>query len=241
MKPQPVTSALLLLDLDQAEALPWTEPADEAVSWTAVPQEDTAARLAPLFPQRAPRVPTPDPLPALLEAARQEGFREGEQAGRLAAEAAREASVAATVAAIAAALEDSAASAAAVMEGAADALAQAILTALTTALPSLAGRFGAAEAVQFAEAILPGVAEDLRLDIVVAPDIVELVAARFAGETRVAVAADASLAPGDVRLRWRDGLAERRAAGAVKAVLRTLEAIFPFAPKSGAPFAGVQA
>jgi flagellar biosynthesis/type III secretory pathway protein FliH len=172
---------------------------------------------APPPPPPAP-VPAPDPLPGLLEAARAEGFRAGEAAG---AEAARASLQAATLAALRAAEAAFAASGAdlrARAEADAAAIARTTFAALLAALPSLAERHAEAEVVRFAEVLLPALAEEPCVTMRVAAPVAEAVAAHFAAQPRIEVQADPALAPGDIRLAWRGGQAERLAAAARAAI-----------------------
>lgn len=209
----PPVPALVLLDLDDATPVPWTSSRDDA----------NASALEPLFPASAPgRAVTAAQLDALLASARHEGFLAGVENGRRAAETTREARVAEALAQLAAATAASVRAAEGVMEGAAQAVADAVLAALRSALPSLAASLGAAEAAHFAGRIAEALREEMRIEIAVAPDLVEPVAARLAAHPRVAVVADGRLAPGDVTVEWKDGIAEHRAITARMLVLEAL-------------------
>ncbi|TCZ57981.1 FliH/SctL family protein [Roseicella aquatilis] len=216
--------ALHLLDLEEAEVVPWTEPAAEE-----------AGRLVPLFagpPGQAcvQAAMPPDPVPALLEAARQEGFSAGEAAGRMAAETDREARAGAAMEAIGAALAGAAAEAHAVLDAAAEAVARMSVAALSAALPTLAARLAEAEVVEFTASLVPALAPDLRVELLVPEDLEPVIAERFAAQPRIEVIGEPGLAPGDATLRWRDGMAERRAALAREAVLGTIEAFMARLP-----------
>jgi flagellar biosynthesis/type III secretory pathway protein FliH len=222
-------SALLLLDLE----------AEDPVLWTAQrtpPRPGETGLLVPLFPE-------PVPLEALaaakrqadLAAGREEGFRAGLEEGHRVAEQTRQALATETLARLSAGLDATAREASAVMEGAADAVAASVLDALATALPSLTELIGAAEAARFATALLPCLSEHLRVEVFVAPDLVEEVAALLALEQRATVLADLTLAAGDVRLRWRDGIAERRAAAAREAILDAMAALVGAPALAAAP------
>lgn len=179
-------------------------------------------------PQEAKAAPAraPDPLPGLLEAARAEGFAAGReaglQAGRQEAERSLDAAVAMALREAAAALALGATEARDVAEDAAHAVARATLAALLAVLPTLQAQLGQAEVQRFAAALLPNLATEPSVVLRVAPDLVVPVAAHFAPETRLEVAADAALQPGEARLTWRDGTAERKAAAAVDALHETL-------------------
>lgn len=222
-------SALLLLDLEADEPVPWTVQ-------RASPPAAEAGLLSPLFPEPVSReAVAAAKREADLAAAREEAFRAGLEQGRQAAEASRQALAAQAVDRLAAGLAATARQATAVMEGAADAVATCMLDALATALPSLTELIGATEAARFATAVLPSLAEHLRAEVFVAPDLVEEVGALLALEPRATVLADPALARGDVRLRWRDGMAERRAAAAREAILDAMGALVGVPAPAAAP------
>lgn len=164
-----------------------------------------------------------------LAAVRDEAFRTGWEAGRQEALAAHDHALRSCVEAVAARLGDAADAAAAVAAGTLDGLAAALVEALAVALPSLAGRMAAPEAGHFAAQLLPALAAEPRVEVAVAPDLVDPVRELLAGARQLDVLADAGLAPGDVRLRWRDGEALRRIGEVQRAVLGEIAALAPAA------------
>ncbi len=169
--------------------------------------------------------PEPDPLPGMLDEAWHSGYAQGEQAGRAAQAQEIEAQVAATLENIAAALAASAQGASSVAEEAAAAMGETCLAALAAALPSLAGRFGAEEALRFTEALLPALADEPVVTIRVTPDLAPAIAARLAREARVEVLADEAVAAGDVIASWRGGRAQRQGDAARAAIAEALNAL----------------
>jgi flagellar assembly protein FliH len=179
------------------------------------------ARLPDLAAPRSAAPPPPDP--ALLAALRAEaeaaghaqGFAEGLAAGLRRQAAAQEAAIAASLGMIAAAL------AAAAEEGeratilSAEALAGLLLGAMDAALPAEAARAGPALLARIATALRPALADRPEARLLVAPSLAEAIAAHLPGGPEVV--ADATIAPGDGRIEWRDGaqlvsLASRRTA-----------------------------
>jgi flagellar assembly protein FliH len=197
-KPAPRVAGLFALELGPADLPPEPEPEPE---------------------------PEPDPLPALLEAARLEGKEEGRSAALREAHAASEAEAARALAEIARGMRDATDAAAALVDGTATEIARLVLASLAAVLPAAAERVGEAEVERFAAALLPALAEEPRLELRVAPALRDAIAARFAQEQRVEVLEDAAVRPGDAKLRWRAGAAERNAAAMQDAVLRLLAGI----------------
>jgi hypothetical protein len=163
-----------------------------------------------------------DPLPALLEDARASGYAAGEAAGRRAAAATIEVVVAASLQDAARGLAAAADAAAACAEESAAAAAQAAFAALGAALPSLTDRFAEAEVARFVALLLPAFRAEPLVTLWVAPELAATMAAHFAAEPRIEVAGDRQLGRADVRVEWRDGAAERRAAMAADAVRAAL-------------------
>lgn len=162
-----------------------------------------------------------------LAAARDEGFRAGWDAGRQEALTAHDHALRNCLEDVASRLCDAADAAAAVAAGTVDGLATVVVEALTVALPSLTARLAAAEASHFAAQLMPALAAEPRVELAVAPDLVGPVRDLLAPERQLDVVPDAGLAPGDVRLRWRDGEARRRIGEAQRAVLREIAALAP--------------
>lgn len=161
-----------------------------------------------------PVAPPPDPLPGLLRAARDEAFAQGVAAGEAAMRDAIEARATAALASLHAGIDAARAEARAVAEAAAHETARALFAALSAALPALSARHGEAEVARFAEALLPALADEAAVALHVAPDLAPTLAARFAGAARLEVLPDPALPPGDARLMWRQGCAERRLSAA---------------------------
>ena len=77
------------------------------------------------------------------------------------------------------------------------------------------------EALRFVAGLLPSLATEPGVVLRVAPDLQAALATHFAREPRIEVLADAGLAPGDVKVAWRGGEAERRQQAAQAAVIET--------------------
>jgi flagellar assembly protein FliH len=176
-----------------------------------------------------PKAAPPPPDPALLAAMREEGeadghargFAEGLEAGMRRQAAAQQAAIARSLAGIEAGLAASAERGAQAAAEAAEALAAVLLAAMDAALPDEVARCGEALVARVAAGLRPALADRPEARLLVAPALVEGVAARL--PEGPPVAADAALPPGDARIEWRDGgcivsLGRRRAA--VRAALQ---------------------
>ncbi|HEV7267175.1 MAG TPA: hypothetical protein VGN83_20010 [Falsiroseomonas sp.] len=154
--------------------------------------------------------PTP-PDPALLEAVRAEGeadghargFAEGLEEGLRRQAAAQQAHIAASLGVVAAVMESATRQGTQTAEEAAEALASTLLAAMDAALPGEAARCGEAMIARLATMLLPALADRPEAKLLVAPSLVEGVAARL--PEGPAVVGDAVLPPGDARIEWRDG------------------------------------
>jgi flagellar assembly protein FliH len=167
-------------------------------------------------------VPLP-PDPALLAAARAEGvadghargFAEGLAEGLRRQAAAQQAQIAASLGLLSATLADAAVEGERAAVQSAEALAALLLGAMDAALPGESARGGAALLARIAAGLRPALADRPEARLLVAPAMVEAVAALLPDGPDVA--ADPMLPPGDGRIEWRDGaqlvsLAARRAA-----------------------------
>jgi flagellar biosynthesis/type III secretory pathway protein FliH len=172
-------------------------------------------------PPPAPAPPPPDP--ALLAAARQEGateghargFAEGLAEGMRRQAAAQQASIAASLGLLSASLSAAAEEGARAAVASAEALASLLLGAMDAALPAASARDGPALLARVATALRPALADRPEARLLVAPDLVEAVAALLPDGPPVV--GDTALPPVDGRIEWRDGaqivaLAARRAA-----------------------------
>jgi hypothetical protein len=204
--------------------------------------EPVSAVPASIFPGRdfsAPARPPPEPPPEPrfgprdLAEARADGFRQGHDAGRGAglaeAASAHRAMEVAALGHIAEALAAGQAAAAAVADQAAAALADSLVAALRAAMPDLLRRAALGEAEAMLALILPGLAREPLVTVEVfgplAPGVAAAVA-RLAPDRngRVAVAARADFAAGEVRVGWDRGHASRRPAELWRDIFGVLEA-----------------
>jgi flagellar assembly protein FliH len=165
----------------------------------------------------------PPPDPVLLAAIRAEafaegharGFTEGLAEGLRRQAAAQEAAIAASLGLVAAALADAADQGEQAAVASAEALASLLLGAMDAALPAESARGGDGMLVRVATALRPALADRPEARLLVAPALVERLAALLPDGPEVA--GDPALEPGDGRIAWRDGaqlisLAARRAA-----------------------------
>ena len=165
-----------------------------------------------------------------LATARDDAFRAGWEAGRQEALDAHDHALRNCLEAVAVRLSDAADAAAAVAASTLDGLAAALIEALVAALPSLTAQLAVAEASHFAARLTPALAAEPRVEVAVAPDLVGPLRELLSAERQLDILPDASLALGDVSLRWRDGEARRRIAEVQSAVLREIAALAPAAP-----------
>ena len=156
-----------------------------------------------------------------VAAAREEGRREARESE--AAETARRGAAALQL--VAATLVREAAEMTLIAERSAEAIAGVVLQALIAAFPAMEERLGAREAARFAAAILPGLAREPAVVIVIGPDGHDAVTQAWAKAAHVSVRLDPDLGPGDVRLEWRNGSAERDASEIRAAILDEFKTI----------------
>jgi flagellar biosynthesis/type III secretory pathway protein FliH len=182
------------------------------------PEQDTAP------PEPEATAPVIDPLPGLIAAARAEGLAEGRAAGAAAMQATLDADIAAALARTAIAVEAGRDELRAVAAAQATEVARLACALLAAAIPSLAERHAEAEVMRFAEAILPALEEEPAMTLRVAPALADAVSARLAAHRRLEVLPDATIEPGDARLRWQGGQATRRAEAARRAIQDLLAA-----------------
>ncbi len=188
---------------------------------------DTDPRLGPsiLFAEDFDRPPIEEPAPepeiieptftvAEMEACRQEAWRAGEQSGAAAAEATAAAAARRSLAAIAAMLAETRAEAARAAEDAAIATTRLLFDALAVLFPTLTARLGENEVRAVIATVLPALRQDPHPTIRVAPALAEAVTGEIERlepglPTQVRIIADDTMAPGDIRVSWRKGSAER--------------------------------
>jgi flagellar biosynthesis/type III secretory pathway protein FliH len=150
-----------------------------------------------------------------LRAAREHSYDLGHAAGLAEAEAARAAFETMTLAAIAGAMASARTEIMAVAEDAATALARAVIAAMAASMPALVERSAVDEISALIDRLLPGLAREPNIRVLVAPDIAEAVGARLElldpeDRARMTVAGQDGLAVGAARLVWSAGYAERR-------------------------------
>ncbi len=152
------------------------------------------------------RPPPPLDIEALLAAARAEA-QARVCAGCAAGAAEARAALASSCAALASGLGEALLSIDAALEEAVRSLAATIIAAIGAALPGWQARLGPAAVAEIAGTLLAALGETARPRLAVAPDdIAEL---RALLPTEIALEADAAMAPGALRLAWRNGRAAR--------------------------------
>ena len=165
-----------------------------------------------------------------LTEARVAAWHDGHSAGLREAAADSVAAVHETVTAIATQLAAEREVAAARDEQSAASIARLLLDSLDAAFPTLCEQYGVAEVRSLVRIVVPALTQEPCITVRVHPRTAAAVAeeiARLDPEllTRVQTVACDSMAPGDVRVIWRNGAATRDAAVLWEQVMRTLGAI----------------
>jgi flagellar assembly protein FliH len=168
--------------------------------------------LDPVPPE--PQVIVPSYSAADLAAARAEAWAEGHQAGTAEANAATAAATRVLLEQIAAALRDARAQAETISEQSAEAIARLLMDTFAATFPALCARHGEAEVRHVIRTILPAVSAEPTVTVRVNPAHIpalmrELDQIDIELAERVQMMPQASIPPGDVRLRWQDGAAVR--------------------------------
>jgi len=205
-------------------------------------------------------VPLPEPEPpppplfdlAQLEAAQLAAHAEGLAAGQALARQSQQQATVAALEAIAASLGDARAAVEQAAERDAEALAGLLLACLRRVLPELCRLHGVGEARAVARAVLPGLLHEPQITVRADAATAAAVAAEIAAHepdlaARVRTQPMAQMAPGDVRIGWADGSAQRDVAALWRAIAAALEpvglrlpvepAALPPAPAVGPPMA----
>jgi flagellar biosynthesis/type III secretory pathway protein FliH len=192
--------------------------------------------------------PPPEPTftAETLAASRTEAYAEGHRNGLAKAAADRAEVTLQMLGVIAERLEGGRAEAARVAEESAEALARLLLGTLASMLPALCARHGAEEVAALARAVLPALKREPRVTIRVSPHVavaVEQELARFDPDLRerVALVPTDAVPPGDARIAWTDGAAQRDAAALWRDVADALAPLDLLPPDLAPPFAAMAA
>jgi flagellar assembly protein FliH len=174
-----------------------------------------------------PEVVEPTFSIAELTEVRGTAWREGHDAGIQAAAADSVAAVHETAVAIASQLAAERELAAARAEESATAIARLLLDSLNTAFPSLCARYGEAEVRSVMRIVLPALTQEPTIVVRAHPLTSHAVAEEVSRlnpelSARVQTIASEEMAPGDVRVTWRNGAATRDAAALWEQVLQVL-------------------
>lgn len=152
---------------------------------------------------------------AELRLADQQGYDRGHAAGLAEAEASRAAFETMTLAAIAGAMTGARDTLGAVAEAAAGALARTVIAAMDAVMPALIARTAVDEIDAMLAGVLPGLAREPDIRVMVAPEISDAVGARLnrlsrEDRARITVAGEGGMAAGAARISWAAGHAERQ-------------------------------
>jgi flagellar biosynthesis/type III secretory pathway protein FliH len=177
--------------------------------------EDFDAAYADAVVAAAPEPPAEPLLTALdLEVVREAGYQDGLRDGLQQAAAARDAVVERTIAALEEQLRSAQYQAAQEADRAATSVARVLIQFLMKMLPALCARYGAEEIAEVARAVLPGLHQEPHVVVAVNPEFALEVEAELERQgadmkQRAVLTPTDSVAPGDVRISWRDGWAAR--------------------------------
>jgi hypothetical protein len=165
-----------------------------------------------------------------LTEAREAAWRDGHSAGLREAAADSVAAVHETATAIATQLAAEREVAAARAEQSAASIARLLLDSLDATFPTLCEQYGDAEVRSLVRVVVPALTQEPCITVRAHPRTATAVAEEIARldpelSTRVQTVACDSIAPGDVRVIWRNGAATRDAAMLWQQVLRTLAPI----------------
>jgi flagellar assembly protein FliH len=204
-------------------------------------------------PLPEPEAPPPPMFDlAQLEAAQLAAHAEGLAAGQALARQSQQQATVAALDAIAASLADARAVVEQAAERDAEALAGLLLACLRRVLPDLCRLHGVGEARAVARAVLPGLLHEPQITVRADAATAAAVAAEIAAHepdlaARVRTQPMAQMAPGDVRIGWADGSAQRDVAALWRAIAAALEPVGlrlpveppppPLAPVIGPPMA----
>jgi flagellar biosynthesis/type III secretory pathway protein FliH len=178
-----------------------------------------------------PIAPEPEVIEPLFVAAEMDAARaEGHAAGLIEAERGIAASRLQTLDRIATAMTGAADAAAGAAEAAATGIARTILGALSACLPALCERHGATELQALMRAVLPSLTDQPRVTVrvhpLMAPAMADEIAALDAElAERVVLLPSDAVPPGNVRVTWEDGAAQRDAGRARAALNEALAAL----------------
>jgi flagellar assembly protein FliH len=177
---------------------------------------------------------------AQLEAAQLAAHAEGLAAGQALARQSQQQATVAALAAIAASLDDARAAVEQAAERDAEALAGLLLACLRRVLPELCRLHGVGEARAVARAVLPGLLHEPQITVRADAATAAAVAAEIAAHepdlaARVRTQPMAQMAPGDVRIGWADGTAQRDVAALWRSVAAALEPVGLRLPVEPAP------
>jgi hypothetical protein len=140
-----------------------------------------------------------------VEAAREEGRLAGIEEARADHDVVQSALCNAALTAIGEALDASRADAGAVAEKIGASIAGTVLALLTAALPATAAKLAPAEINALLAALLPPLSETPNVAVRVHPDVLPDIAHQLGAFSSVVASGDASMAPSDVAIAWRDG------------------------------------
>jgi flagellar biosynthesis/type III secretory pathway protein FliH len=171
------------------------------------------------LPAAVPEAEVIEPVFSLgdLAGARAAALREGRVAGLAEAAAGDAAATRRAIEAIALQLADARDAAAALAEQTADAIARLLLDCLARALPAFCAHHGEAEVRAIVRSVLPALTQEQAITVRANPQIAPAIMHEMGGldpelTARVQIVACDEMAPGDVRIAWRNGAAIRDAA-----------------------------
>ena len=191
--------------------------------------EDFDAISEPPAPEAAPEPVIVEPSFSAdeLNAAKEEAFAEGHRAGMARAASDRAEVTRQMLTVIAEELSGASQAAVRLAEESAEAVARLLLGTFGTVLPELCARHGEAEIRAVARAVLPTLAREPRVTIRVSPHVIASLEQELASldpdlRNRILLTPTDSMRPGDVRIIWEGGMAERDTVAVWRSVVEAL-------------------
>jgi len=175
---------------------------------------DAEAPVETVEPSAEPEVIEPHFTAEDIDVARTVAWEEGRRAGAAEVSAGQSALVAQSVAAIRTALIETREEAAALARDTAETIARVLIESMAAMLPAFCADHGEGEVRAVAQAVLPGLLREPSLVIRVHPRLLGAVREEMSRldpdlSTRVSLVPTDAMAPGDIRINWQDGAAQR--------------------------------
>ncbi len=188
---------------------------------------DQHSGITVLDPPDEPELIAPSFTEEAVETAREAAYAEGYSRGLSQATQDRAEIASQLLAGIARRLADAEAAAREAADASAQAVAELLMNSLAALFPTLCARHGAGEVAALARIVLPALDREPRISLRVSPHVLPELEAELARldpelRARITVIATDAVAPGDVRIAWQDGAAQRDGAALWAQIAATL-------------------